>query len=1056
MTEKYLATFVTELRGYCAAINELTQVLRNPQVAAEAKAAATAELTRLFHTIAGLSSSLEISDFAGLAEGLEGSLLSMAANPQRLAGERSGLALINLLAGATTYLKQRLERMQAQGQYTLPAPEDEEPLRALEETLWQLSSQLGQPDAILGPPADRLSAEDLAILHAFSASDLDEAAQAAPLVAAEESPDRQEDHTNLLPGAKITRPLPVQPSNMRAPDDHAVYEQQPADETISPEMLELFRVETQDDLYVLQRALARLETPEERAGAVLEMRHVAHKIKGAAATLNLQVIASLSHCLEDILDLLRSRRLEYAPAVVDALLHGVIELERALRQPLSPGKGTIEGLERLRTEYKTLLAASEPERADDPAATHPDSRRLALAARQPQTTPTAGDSLIGQPPTETPHDHSGWGRGHELSLRVEVSRLDHLMGLVGELASNRANTDQARQELNESLAEVRRVVQKMNQLATQLEEEASPQNNQPNQAAPPALSQAPQEAHHLRQSAEANSSRLIQRDTPSLSLQNLLALTREEAKKRGDLDLEQFDSDHSHTLRALREGVNDIATISESLQRLLVQMNGLAEAQDTLTRTIQRDITHLRLVPLAQIFPRLQLTIRMVAQEQNKQINFQTSGASTEIDRDIIEAITDPLVQLVRNCAVHGIESVEARREQGKPEVGLISLHAYYSGNEVSIEIGDDGSGINHERLIEAAIASGKLSPEEAERLDPEQAVNLMLLPGISTSPEVTTIAGRGVGMDMVRTVVEGLRGTLHIHSRPGEGASFHIRLPISQGIMRALFVRAGDQNYAIPLTSIERIWQPGEQPALSKIAFFRLSALLGAAPPPANGPREQTETPAQEVALIVPLGHRQIGIVIDEVLAEREIVVKRLPPYLRRRGVRGVTQNPAGQLLLLLDLPELAHHALSGPPFERLAPTPDGQPTPGLPRATGPKVLVVDDSLFMRRTLELQLTRAGYQMKTARDGMEALQSILQERPSLVLLDIEMPQLDGYGVLSILRSRPQFSGIRVAMLTSRAANKHRQHALALGADAYLVKPCPHDVLLQTVANLVGR
>ncbi|HEY7355390.1 MAG TPA: response regulator, partial [Ktedonobacterales bacterium] len=683
---------------------------------------------------------------------------------------------------------------------------------------------------------------------------------------------------------------------------------------------------------------------------------------------------------------------------------------------LAPEAENAEGLQRLRAQYAALLAASEPESAADPEATQLGSRRLAAAARQPE--PPAFDHNTTQ--ADAPREHAGVLPGRELSLRVEVSRLDRLMGLAGELAGNRASTGLVRQEINEALNEVRRAVQKMNQLVNQLDEEA------------PLLSA-------VQTSAPAPAP-VLARGGSALPLDVVVPPTNE------DLALENFDNEHSHLLRALREGVNDIATVSDSLQQLLLTLNGLADAQDVLTSNIQRDITHLRLVPIGQIFPRLQLTARMIAQEQNKQINFLPSGATTEIDRDIIEAITGPLVQLVSNCVVHGIESAEERRSLGKPEVGSITLHAYYTGNEISIEIGDDGCGINAHRLIDAAIAQGKLSTEDAARLDPEQALNLALLPDISTSAEVTTVAGRGVGMDMVRSVVESLKGTLHIHSTPGEGTTFHIRLPISLGILPALFVRAGEQTYAVPMSAITRIWQPDDIQTPQNTTFFSLSEVLGTGARPAGAGADETKMAAQKAALILPLRQRQIGVYVDDVLSDREVVVKPLPPHLRRRGVRGVILNPTGEMLLLLDLPELAHRALSSAITERPA-TARKEPAPAAPSTTGPRVLVVDDSLFMRRTLELQLTRAGYQVTAAKDGMEALHLITEERPHLVLLDIEMPQLDGYGLLSILRGQRQFSSIPVAILTSRAADKHRQHAMDLGANAYLVKPCPHDILL---------
>ncbi|HLW02475.1 MAG TPA: response regulator [Ktedonobacterales bacterium] len=993
MTEKYLPTFVEEMRGYCQMLAEFTGILHTP-LAAEELGSAAAGLSRLFHTIAGLSSSLEITDVAGLAEGLESCLLSISANPADAASASISSPLADLLDFTTAYLSHRLQAMEMSGQFQPPTPEDEEPLRLLEERLWDLGNQLEPPEEGAMPPAEALSDDDLAILRAFNESDLSATGEATP-------------HT--------THPLAPLPATSPA-DDNAL-----ADDAIPPGLIELFHAETKDDLTLLQSALARLEWPEERPAAAQEMRHIAHKIKGAASTLNLQVVAGLSHCLEDILDLLKSRRLEYAPVVVDALMRGALEIEAALNRPAASEENT-EGLERLRAEYEALLAVSEPENLDDPGATQPPSPHLAAALQQYAT---LAETALEQsnPSPEPPHGPAGGVIGRELSLRVEVSRLDQLMGLAGELASNRASTEQVRQEINDALAEVRRAVQKMTQLVNQLDEEPTP---------------APTPAFALSQS-QAEATRLV-----SLGADIHRATTEE-------LELEDLNNEHSHLRRALREGVNDISTVSDNLHNLLLQMNGLAEAQDKLTSDIQHDITHLRLVPIGQIFPRLQLTARRIAQEQNKQINFLPTGAATEIDRDIIEAITGPLVQLVSNCVVHGIESVEERRAHGKPDVGTITLHAYYTGNEISIEVGDDGRGIAPQRLIETAIAQGKLSPEEAEHLDLEQALNLILLPDISTSPEVTTVAGRGVGMNMVQTIVESLKGTLHIHSTPGEGTTFHLHLPISLGILHALFVRVGEQTYAVPMSSVARIWQPDDRQDLGDTLFFSLGKVLSLAPGQAAS--EAANALALKAALIVPLRQRQIGVYVDEVLTDREVVIKRLPPHLRRRGVRGAILNPTGELLLLLDLPELAHRALREALAERSPSI--AAPAPA-PTTTGPKVLVVDDSLFMRRTLELQLTRAGYQVTSAKDGLEAMRLMTQDRPQVVLLDIEMPQLDGYGLLGLMRGQPRFSTTQVAILTSRAADKFRQHAMDLGANAYLVKPCPHDVLLQTVAELANQ
>jgi chemosensory pili system protein ChpA (sensor histidine kinase/response regulator) len=1006
MDEKYLQPFLNEIRSYCEMMTEFARLLRAP-LAAETFASTSVGLIRLFHTTAGLSSSLEIPDFASLAESLEASLQSLSVRPDIATSSPINQTLADLLEGASAYFRQRLHVMETSGHFEPPTPQDEEPWHRLEDQLWQLSSQLETTEVGDPPPTEAMSEDDLAILQAFNASDLAESEAAKPA-----APD-------------VVVP------------DEAVSDA-PTNAEIPPELLDLFRLETRDDLYMLQGALARLETPEERLAAVQEMRHIAHKIKGAAATLNLQVAAGLAHSLEDILDLLRSGRLAYAPTVVDALMHGVLELENDLKRPSYLAAENAAGLERLRAQYEALLAISKPTNSDDPGATHPESQRLAAAARRAEPLPIDQSAPLPDPQ----RDHPGAAPGRELSLRVEVSRLAQLMGLAGELASNRASTEQVRQEINDSLAEVRRAVQKLHHLVNQLDEEAPLRSSYQASASPYTLT--PQDFAASEPGAQARLMRLF---TNSLAGRPMNVTTTSTGEQ---LELENFDSEHGHLLRALREGVNDIATVSDGLHQLLVKMNGLADAQDKLTSNIQRDITHLRLVPISQIFPRLQLTARMTAQEQNKQINFLPSGGATEIDRDIIEAITGPLAQLVSNCVVHGIEPVEERRALGKPDVGTITLHTYYTGNEISIEVSDDGRGINFQRLIDAALSQGKLSTEEAEQLDHEQTLNLMLLPDISTSPEVTTVAGRGVGMNMVHTAVESLKGTLHIHSTPGEGTTFHIHLPISLGILPVLFVRAGQQVYTVPMSSVAHIWQPNDNQTPDTTVFFNLSEVLGGTPQPTNS---DIETP--RAALILPLRQRQIGVYVDEVLTDREVVIKPLPPHLRRQGVRGVTLNPTGELLLLLDLPELAHRALSGELAKRYTNPPD-KPAPATPTTTGPKVLVVDDSLFMRRTMETQLTRAGYRVRSAKDGLEALELINEDPPELVLLDIEMPQLDGYGVLGMLRNQPRLSRIPVAVLTSRAADKYRQHALNLGAKAYLVKPCPHDILLQTVAELTSQ
>ena len=1063
--DKYLAHFVTEIRDYLTTMRALTSGLREPQPPAQTVKSAAQQLQRLAHTTSGLSGSLNLDDFTWLSDGLEACATGVASYVEDAQFISASALLADLLDLITAYMSKRVDALETAGTFQTLAGKDAQQLRALEETFWRLINQANQEEQNDELPPETLSQEDEAILRAFAESDLD---RDLPVRDASEAPA-------------------AQPSTSASSTERAL------DDDIPEEMRQLFRTETEDDLQLLQSTLAQLDTLEDRASAVLDMRRIAHKIKGAAATLNFQTIAGLAHCVEDLLELLMHRRLTYSSAVMDALVRGVFEMEAALRRVSTDEPDNTEGLERLRLVCDQFRAEADVP-TDDPEATHPDSRRLALAMRQPAAAAPGESSILDaiSALSEGAQERGSSITGErEQTLRVDVRKLDQIMGLISELATNRANNGQVRREITDVLSEVRRAISRMHDLIAQFDEETVKQILAPRQFAAEAIpatlfvesaqSVAPEQQDktqtrprlaalratpsHPRSQEPAPEASSGPRGMPSHPFGVALPSLEEQRARRDALGLENFDNEQRHLVRVMNESVNDVSTVSETLQRLLLRLGELADAQEHLTSTIQHDIIHLRLVPIRQILPRLHLTARMAAQEQGKQISFHTKGEATEIDRDIIEAITGPLAQLVRNCVVHGIEPAAERRAQGKAEVGTIWLHAYYSGNEVSIEVGDDGSGINYPGLVEAALASGQITPAEAEAMTPEEAVNLMLLPNISTSPEVTTISGRGVGMDMVRSTVEGLKGTLHIHNQPGEGATFHIRLPISLGVTRALFVRAGRQTYAVPLSTVERILkQEQDSEAQASIPVFRLTEVLGLANTLIGSPEDEFLPTTS--TLYVSSGNRQVGILIDEVLQEQEIVVKRLPPHLRRRGVRGSTLNSTGDLILLLDLPELAQRALrelgTGLPstgaIKRTQMAFDGAArTAGQGKTEDITVLVVDDSQAMRRTLEFQLTRAGYRVLAAKDGVDALEVITRkQRPNLVLLDIEMPRMDGYEVLSTLRSQRQYRALPIVMLTSRAAEKHRYHAMELGASAYLVKPCPHDELLYTIAKLTAQ
>ncbi|HLJ81917.1 MAG TPA: response regulator, partial [Ktedonobacterales bacterium] len=440
---------------------------------------------------------------------------------------------------------------------------------------------------------------------------------------------------------------------------------------------------------------------------------------------------------------------------------------------------------------------------------------------------------------------------------------------------------------------------------------------------------------------------------------------------------------------------------------------------------------------------------------------------------------------------VHGIESTEERAESGKAATGTVWVHAYYVGSEVIIEVGDDGRGVNPHKVTASAVAAGLLEGEAARVLSPAEALDLMFWPGVTTFDGAKAVSGRGIGLDEVRTAIQKLKGVISVRSELGKGSIFRVRVPISLSIVHALRVLAGDQSFAVPFTSVKRtlsltaseiltsapstpgapdggadghatgpfqrirVERDGELPvahgdgasqvnqAYDEIPVFALATLLGLE----HVPRDP------QPGLLVEVGRQRVALVVDGVFEEQEAAVQALPRPLQRRAVRGASVTPDGQVLLLLDLPELVAGTLDG---SHTAPPPHPRPAPRFAETLAPRVLVVDDSVTIRQTLEHILQRGGFEVQQARDGIEALEMMLVSLPRVVVLDIEMPRLDGFEMLSILSGSPQFSDVPVVMLTSRAAEKHKEHALKLGARAYLIKPCPQEILLETVRSLLAE
>jgi len=459
-----------------------------------------------------------------------------------------------------------------------------------------------------------------------------------------------------------------------------------------------------------------------------------------------------------------------------------------------------------------------------------------------------------------------------------------------------------------------------------------------------------------------------------------------------------------------------------------------------------------RTIPFANLEERLYRIARQTARELDKKIHLDISDSHIELDRSVLERISAPLEHLLRNAIGHGIESSATRQATGKPETGQISIALRQESNEIAIVIRDDGAGLDLEKLRTRGIEKGLLDP--ARTASPEELADLIFAPGVSTADSVTEIAGRGVGMDVVRSEIIAIGGHIETRTVSGQGTAFSIFLPLTLAVAQAVLVRAGSGIFAISSAMIEQIIrvQPDALETArreNKVQYrdndyplHTLSALLGES--------SATSTQDYSTLLLLRSGLQRIALHVDELLRNQEIVVKHLSPQLARvPGVTGATVLGDGRVVLIINPVPLTQRAA---PVVR-APT---IPAEQAASASMPTVMVVDDSLTVRKITSQLLEREGYQVMTAKDGVDALEQMKKRLPDLMLVDIEMPRMDGFELSSRVRQDSRSASLPIVIISSRTAEKHRNRAQQIGVNAFLGKPYQEAELLAQLATYVPQ
>jgi chemosensory pili system protein ChpA (sensor histidine kinase/response regulator) len=505
--------------------------------------------------------------------------------------------------------------------------------------------------------------------------------------------------------------------------------------------------------------------------------------------------------------------------------------------------------------------------------------------------------------------------------------------------------------------------------------------------------------------------------------------------------------------RMMAESVNDVASFHESLSRTVEAASADLAQQSRLTRDLQRDLMRVRMVPFSSLSERLFRVARQSAKELDKRVNLDIRGSAVEIDRSVLEQMAAPFEHLLRNAIVHGVESRARRAASGKAETGELLVQVSQQGNEVVLQFADDGAGLDLAKIRAKARANGLIA--QGEEISDHEAADLIFEPGFSTADTLTELAGRGVGMDVVRSEAQALGGRVAIESEPGKGARFTINLPLTLAVTQVVLTSSAGKTYALPSILVEQVLQMKEAALAEaqaegvltfqghKVALHYLPALLGErdARPPL-----QRSSPV----MILKSGADRLAVQVDDVIGNREVVIKNIGPQLSRMvGISGATVLGSGEIVLILNPVALALHSV-----HHTGQQPAAAAVPAAGRDA--VIMVVDDSLTVRRVTQRLLEREGYRVILAKDGVDALEHLQETIPDLMLVDIEMPRMDGFDLTRNIRGNDSTRDVPIIMITSRTADKHRNYALDLGVNAYFGKPFQEDMLLAAIAGLLNR
>ncbi len=882
--------------------------------------------------------------------------------------------------------------------------------------------------------------------HLVDAERADETAEAAPARVNEVEIEMEVPPPEPVAAAKpavppppppVSRPAQVVPAPVTPLLTTAPVIAEPSEpEQIDPELLEIFQEEATDILASIEEALTRWRSQPDDRAQIAELKRSLHTLKGGARMAGAMAMGNLSHNTETLLKNIEDGKVAADGGVFD-LLDESHDMLVAMLDCAYAGR-PVPDTNALNVRISALASGqSPPDITEEPASQTPaeitESASPVIEAPvvepAPETAEATHDTEAATPPVAAPAEEieeerrdlpeieeKQWPEKMERrgQVRVNTSLLNELVNYAGEVSLSRSRMEQQIYSFRDNLGELSRNIVRFRDQIRELE---------------------------------------IQSES-----QILYRMEHEGAEGRTeDFDPLEFDrfSRLQQLSRSLAESLHDLGTIQNNLGNFVGEAETVLQQQARINTELQEGLMRTRMVSFSTQAARLRHIVRQTSRELGKRVELNLENAEVEIDRNVLDRMIGPFEHMIRNSIDHGIESEAERRQKGKPAVGRINIATSQEGSEIIIRFSDDGAGLNIEGIRRKAIERGLMLADAV--LSEEELIQFILMSGFSTAEKITHVSGRGVGMDVVHSEVKQLGGSMSVDTELGVGTTFVIHLPLTLSITQALMVYVGDQLFVVPLGSVVNIIEfpiekiagisMGKNPLLSHneqvYPYMHLGQRLNIASQPRNGKKVPV--------LLARTGAREVAMQVDGLGGTREVVIKSLGPQLSEiKGLAGATILGDGRVVLILDVPglwfreDVIH-------FEH---RPEGRVAQEV-RAR-PVVMVVDDSLTVRKVTSKHLQKRGMDVLVAKDGLDAVEQLRDHLPDVMLVDIEMPRMDGYELTTRVRSDENLKHIPIIMITSRAGAKHRQKAFELGVDMYMSKPYQEEELFKNIDTLLAK